>query len=53
MDDAHVHASNSALYKTDSSRKEGPAESLLQTARMDQSVTEAALQSRQGVLQGV
>ena len=51
MEDGHVYSSNSV--QPGSSRKEGPAESLLHTARMDQSVTDAALQSRQGVLQGV
>ena len=36
-----------------SSRKAGYLESLLPTARVDQSVNEAALQSRADVLQGV
>ena len=39
------------VVESDSCRKEGPAESLLHTVRVDQSVTEAALQSRQDVLQ--
>ena len=39
------------IVEPDSSRKEGPEESLLHTARVDQSVSEAALQSRQSVLQ--
>ena len=40
------------IVEPDNSRKEGPVAFLLHIASMDQSVTEAALQSRQGVLQG-
>ena len=41
------------IAEPDSSRKEGPAESFLHTERLDQSVTEAALQSRQFTLQAL
>ena len=41
------------VVQSDSSRKKGSAESLLYTARVYQSFTEAALQSRESVLQGV